>query len=125
MSTRSVPSGTRIIRAITPITPTSYRSWGAGVSISGLRPATIAIVRSPRSASLISSMLRSWPMLSGISISGNVTVSRRGSTPTCARERAGTVDGHVAPAGVRDADLDHRCEEDSLRMGTEWTCVSV
>ena len=80
--TRSVPSGTRIIRATTPSTPTSYRSSGEGVSASVLRLATIAIERSPRSTSLISSTLRGWPTLSGMSMSGNVTVSRSGSTPT-------------------------------------------
>ena len=35
--TRSVPSGTRIMRATTPSTPTEYRSSGPGASASGLR----------------------------------------------------------------------------------------
>ena len=42
-----------------------------------------------------------------------------GQHPDLTRERARAVDGDVAPAGFRDADLDHRCDEDSLRIGTE------
>ncbi len=82
ISTRRVPSGTLIILATTPSTPTEYRSSGPGASTSGLRLATITIERSPRRTSLINSMLRCWPTLSGISMSGNVTVSRSGSAPT-------------------------------------------
>jgi len=61
-STLSAPSGTLIIRATIPARR-RVRSAGAGRLGLGLRDAIITIVRSPRSASLMSSMLRSWPTL--------------------------------------------------------------
>ena len=87
-----MPSGRRIIRATAPSTPTEYSSSGPGASTSGSRPATITIVRSPRSTSLISSMLRGWPTLSGTTMSGNVTASRSGRTPICVGQRADRLD---------------------------------
>ena len=77
---RSVPSGTLIIRAMAPTTPTSYRSSGPGCSFSGSREATMTSIRLPARASLTSWMLRSWPMASGVSVSGSGTVSRSGRT---------------------------------------------
>src|SRR5690349_16063829 len=68
------------MRATTPTTPTSYRSFGPGSSFSGSRAATIASMRLAPSTSLTSLIERSWPTASGVSVSGKVTVSRRGRT---------------------------------------------
>jgi hypothetical protein len=67
---RSEPSGTLSMRATIPATPTSYSCSGPGVSSSGSRLATITSIRSPTSTSLTSWTERSWPMASGVSVSG-------------------------------------------------------
>ncbi len=51
-------------------------------------------IRLPASTSLTSWTERSWPIASGVSVSGNGTVSRSGST------------GSVSGSGWPDADLD-------------------
>ena len=75
-----MPSGTFIIRATVPATPTLCRSSGPGASFSGSFEATIASIRLPERTSLTSLIERSWPTASGVSVSGKVTVSRSGST---------------------------------------------
>src|SRR3954447_10146241 len=77
---RIVPSGTLIMRAIAPTTPTSNRSSGLGTSLSGLREATMTSMRLPRRTSSTSATERSWPTASGISVSGSGIVSRSGRT---------------------------------------------
>ncbi len=77
---RMVPSGSLIILCARPTVPTGYSRSGPGVSTSASRLVTMASRRSPASTSSMSLMLRSCPMVSGIIVSGNTTVSRRGRT---------------------------------------------
>ena len=90
---RSVPSGTFIIRAIAPTTPTRFSMSGPGVSCSGSFEATMTSIRLPASTSLTSWTERSWPTASGVSVSGSGTVSRSGRTgsvPGMARDPIAT-----------------------------------
>src|SRR4051794_13312136 len=77
---RSVPSGTLSMRATVPTTPTRYSWAGPGASASGSLLPTMTSCRSRASTSLMSWIERSCPTASGVSVSGNVTVSRSGST---------------------------------------------
>ncbi len=101
---RSVPSGTLSIRATTPATPTSYRSSGPGRSSSGFLDATIASIRSPPSTSLMSFTERSWPMASGVSMFGKVTVSFSGSTGRPGGSLHADLDLCRTAARLRDVD---------------------
>ena len=55
-------------------------SSGPGFSISPSRDATIASIRLPLSTSFTSLIERSWPTASGVSVSGNGTLSLSGSS---------------------------------------------
>src|SRR4051812_24785112 len=77
---RSDPSGTFIIRATEPTTPTRYSESGPGVSCSGSFEATMTSIRLPARTSLTSSIERSWPTARGVRVSGSGTVSRSGRT---------------------------------------------
>ena len=125
MSTRSVPSGTRIIRAMTPITPTVVEVLRTGRLELG-RAAGDHRDRAVAPERLVDQL--DAPLLTDVERDQHLRERDRVAErehPDLTRERARAVDGDVPPAGVRDADLDHGCDEDSLRMGTEWTCVSV
>ena len=75
-----VPSGSLTILCASPTVPTVNRSPGAGASSSGFLEATSTSRRLLASTSSMSLMERSWPMVSGIIVSGKTTVSRSGST---------------------------------------------
>ena len=78
-----------------------------GVSASVLRLATIASDRSPPSTALISSTLRGWPTLSGISMSGKRDRVAERQHPDLVGQLRARAHRHVASLALRGADLDH------------------
>ena len=89
---RSVPSGTLSMRAIDADDADACRGRRARAPRArGRFEATMTSMRSPASTSLTSWIERSWPIASGVSVSGSGTASRSGRTgsaPGTARWRA-------------------------------------
>ena len=69
--------------------------------------ATITSIRLPASTSLTSWIERSWPIASGVSVSGNGTVSRRGSTGSVPGIVRDCPMSTVSPSPGDGGDLDH------------------
>ena len=110
------------MRATIPATPTRRTSSGPGTSRLGSVEAAMTSMRSPASTSLTSRIERSWPTASGVTVSGNGTISRRGSTGRAAGSSAAAapLPGAVAPAGPPSGEVTSTVTAARPPAGRRW-----
>ena len=112
---RSVPSGTFIIRATTPTTPT--RRGASGPASPARGRAGDHHEHAVAAEHVVDELdRRSWPTASGVSVSGNGTVSRSGSTGSEAGSAPARRSRRPRPL-ADDVDVDHGRR--SISIGTE------